>query len=179
MAEAIPVELVPHDARWAQIARAQSARLKAALGATLLGVHHIGSTAIPGILAKPIIDLIPIFADLPSLDAAEGIFVALGYDWLGEFGLPTRRYCRMNDTLTGKRTFQLHCYAADSPHYARHISFRDYLRAHPAIAKEYEAEKIRAAALHPRNTLAYNAEKDSWIKRVERDALAWAASRRL
>lgn len=174
--EIIPVELVAHDPGWAEMAAAEAARLKGALGDVLICVHHIGSTAISGIMAKPIIDLLPIVTDLHSLDAAENAVVALGYVWRGEFGLPTRRYCRMNDPVTGKRKFQLHCYAADSPHYARHVAFRDYLCAHPAVAKEYETEKIRAAALYPGNTLDYNAEKDSWIKRVERDALAWAAS---
>jgi GrpB-like predicted nucleotidyltransferase (UPF0157 family) len=53
------------------------------------------------------------------------------------------------------------------------MAFRDYLRAHPDVARAYEAEKLRAAALHPRDTLAYNAEKNDWIARVQREALAW------
>jgi GrpB-like predicted nucleotidyltransferase (UPF0157 family) len=91
--------------------------------------------------------------------------------------LPGRRYCRKNDPDTGKRQFQLHCYAVGWPEIARHLAFRDYLRAHPEKAKAYEAEKIRAAALHPDNTLDYNAEKNDWIKATEIAALAWAKER--
>jgi len=105
--------------------------------------------------------------------AIRALKAALGYESLGEFGLPGRRYCRKNDPATGKRQFQLHCYAKGSPEIAWHLAFRDYLRSHPAKAKEYEAEKIRAAALHPDNTLDYNAEKNDWIKATEIAALKW------
>ncbi len=174
-AEIIGVELVPHSPQWAEIAQTEGARLKAALGDTLLRVEHMGSTAIPGIMAKPIIDFIPIVTSLDTLDAAQSKVEALGYDYLGEFGIPTRRYCRLNDPLTGKRKFQLHCFAQDSPQIARHLAFRDYLQAHPEKAREYEAEKRRAAARHPDNVLLYNDAKNDWIKRTEQEALAWAA----
>jgi len=173
MVDTIPVELVPHSPHWAEMARVENTHLHDALGDVLIVVHHIGSTSIPGIMAKPIIDFLPVVTDLESLDAAMPRLVALGYDCLGEFGLPGRRYCRRNDPATGKRAFQLHCYAQGWPEIDRHLAFADYLRAHAAIAKEYEAEKIRAAALHPGNTLDYNAAKNDWIKRTEQDALAW------
>lgn len=171
--ESIAVELRPHSPLWAQMAAAESARLKAALGDLLITVHHIGSTSIPGILAKPIVDMMPLVRDLERLDASEDAIRALGYKWYGEFGLPGRRYCTLADPATGKRKFQLHCYRDGDPAIARHIAFRDYLRAHPFVAKEYEMEKIRAVAAQPNDTLAYNAEKNDWIKRVEQDALAW------
>jgi len=175
--EIIGVELVPHSPEWAVTARAETERIKSALGEILIRVEHMGSTSIPGIKAKPIIDFIPIVTDLDALDAAKASLEELGYDYLGEFGIPTRRYCRLNDKATGKRRFQLHCFAEDSPQIARHLAFRDYLRAHPAIAKEYEAVKERAAALHPDNVLKYNDAKNDWIKETERAALAWAATR--
>ena len=99
----------------------------------------------------------------------------LGYEWLGEFGIPGRRYCRKNDPVTGKRTFQLHCFARGAAEIARLLAFRDYLRAHPEKARAYEAEKRRAAALYPNNVLDYNAAKDNWIKQTEQEALIWAA----
>jgi GrpB-like predicted nucleotidyltransferase (UPF0157 family) len=176
-AEIIAVKLVSHSQEWAAMAAAESARLKAALGDLLLRVEHIGSTAIPGIMAKPIVDLIPLVGSIEALDARRPDIEALGYDYLGEFGLPTRRYCRLNDPTTGERKFQLHFYALDSPQMARHLAFRDYLCARPAVAKEYEAEKQRAAKLHPDDTLKYNDAKNDWIKKIEQDALAWAAGR--
>jgi GrpB-like predicted nucleotidyltransferase (UPF0157 family) len=171
----LAVELVPHRAEWREMARRESARLKQTLGNILVAVHHIGSTAIPGIKAKPIVDLIPEVRDLAELDAAMPKVVALGYECLGEFGLPGRRYCRLTDAITGKRKFQLHFYTSDAEGLPRHLAFRDYLLAYPAIAKEYEAEKIRAAALHPDDVMAYNDAKDGWIKRIERDARTWRA----
>ncbi|HEY8698137.1 MAG TPA: GrpB family protein [Rhizomicrobium sp.] len=171
--EALPVELSPPSPEWVETARYESARLKTALGDVLLTVHHIGSTSIPGILAKPIVDLIPEVTDLEALDAREGAVRALGYKWYGEFGLVCRRYCTLTNSATGKRKVQLHCYAQGAEGLPRHLAFRDYLRAHPAIAKEYEAEKVRAAALHPGNVLDYNGAKNGWIKRTEADALAW------
>jgi GrpB-like predicted nucleotidyltransferase (UPF0157 family) len=173
--EAFRVELVPHSPRWAEMAREETQRLKSALGDTLVIVHHIGSTAISGIRAKPVVDLIPIVRDLASLDAKESAVRALGYKWFGAFGLPGRRYCYLPGAEPGTRLFQLHCYADGDSSVARHLAFRDYLRTHPFLAKEYEFEKIRAASVVSDDVNAYNDEKDAWIKRVEKDALAWYA----
>jgi GrpB-like predicted nucleotidyltransferase (UPF0157 family) len=170
------VELHPHSPLWAGMAADEQARLKVALGSVLVTVHHIGSTAIPGIMAKPIVDLIPLVTDLAALDAKQEAVRALGYRWYGEFGIPGRRYCLLVDPETGKRKFQLHCFAQGDPEIGRHLAFRDYLRAHPVLAKEYEAEKIRAAAVVSHDVNAYNDEKNGWIKRVEKDALAWRAA---
>lgn len=172
--DGIEVELVPHNPAWADRAAAESARLKAALGDNLLAVEHIGSTAIPGIAAKPIVDLLPIVADLAALNAARPAIEALGYVWRGEFGLEGRRYCVLSDT-TGRRIVQAHCYQADSPEVERHLVYRDHMRAHPDEAAAYEAEKQRAAALHAHDSLAYNGEKNDWIKAAEKRAAAWRA----
>ena len=170
-AERHAVELVDPQPDWPEKARAESERLGRAIGDTLVVVHHIGSTSIPGIKAKPVIDLLPIVTNLTALDGREAHVVALGYDWLGEFGLPGRRFLRMN--RDGKRIFNVHCYERSNPEITRHLAFRDYLRAHPEVAKAYEAEKIRAAAICPDDVLAYNDQKNAWIKETERKALAW------
>jgi GrpB-like predicted nucleotidyltransferase (UPF0157 family) len=166
------VELHPHSPLWAGMAATEHARLKGALGHVLVTVEHMGSTAIPGIMAKPIVDLMPLVTDLSSLDAKKNAVMALGYLWYGEYGLPRRRYCVAVDPATGKRKFQLHCFRAGDPDVPRHLAFRDYLRAHRGIAQEYEAEKIRAAAVASHDINAYNDEKNDWIKRVQQDALA-------
>jgi GrpB-like predicted nucleotidyltransferase (UPF0157 family) len=171
------VELVPHSPHWAGMAARETVRLKAALGDELVAVHHIGSTAIPGIMAKPVVDLIPLVRSLARLDELESAVRALGYKWFGEFGLRGRRYCYLRDGETGQRLFQLHCYQSGADEVPRHLAFRDYLLAHPAIAREYETEKMRAAAIRPHDVNAYNDEKNDWIKRVEKDALAWDAQR--
>ena len=168
----IPVELVPPDPEWAGRAETQTTRLKGALGGVLVTVHHIGSTAIPGIAAKPIIDLIPEVTDLRGLDARRPAVEALGYRWWGEYGIAGRRYCVLNDPETGGRLVQLHCFASGSPDIARHLAFRDHLRRHPQIARAYEAEKRRARDLHPNNSHAYTEEKAAWIRAMEAEALA-------
>jgi GrpB-like predicted nucleotidyltransferase (UPF0157 family) len=170
----IAVQLAPHRAEWADMAKAESARLKAALGDNLETVHHVGSTAIPGIMAKPIVDLLPVVRSIEKLDAQESVVRALGYKWHGEFGLEGRRFCTFADPKTGKRIYQLHFFTDGSQDARNMLAFRDYLRAHPFIAKAYEMEKLRAASAQPNDTTLYNKEKNDWIKRVEADALAWA-----
>ena len=173
----IPVELVAHRAEWAQMAAAESARLKATLGDNLIAVHHVGSTAIPNIMAKPIVDLMPYVRDLAALDAQADAVRGLGYKWHGEFGLEGRRFCTWADPKTGHRIYQLHFFRPDNINAIRMLAFRDYLRSHPFVAKAYEMEKLRAAAAQPDDTTAYNAEKNDWIKRVEQDAMAWAENK--
>jgi GrpB-like predicted nucleotidyltransferase (UPF0157 family) len=170
----IPVQLVTHRGEWADMAKAEAARLKKALGDNLETVHHVGSTAIPGIMAKAIVDLLPVVRSLDKLDAQEDVVRGLGYKWHGEFGLDGRRFCTWADPKTGKRIYQLHFFTRDNPNGTRMLAFRDYLRAHPFVAKAYEMEKIRAAAAQPTDTTLYNAEKNEWIKRTEADAVAWA-----
>lgn len=143
------------------------------LGENLITVHHIGSTAIPGIKAKPIVDLLPIVRDLAALDAKEAEVVALGYVWRGEFGLPGRRFCVLSDAETGRRLFHVHCWQAGSGEIARHLAFRDYLRAHPGQALAYEAEKEKAARIAAHDMLAYNDAKSDWILACQKRAEAW------
>jgi GrpB-like predicted nucleotidyltransferase (UPF0157 family) len=109
-----PVDLRPYDAAWAGAAQQESARLLKQLGGRIVVVHHIGSTSIPGIHAKPILDLLPVVDELARLDDARQAVEALGYEWLGEFGLAGRRYCRLDDPFTGQR--RVHCIATRSDH---------------------------------------------------------------
>ena len=173
----IPVELVPHSPAWATRAMEETARLKAALHEVLVAVHHVGSTSIPGIVAKPIVDLIPEVTSLEAIDAAKKQVVALGYEWWGEYGMAGRRYCTFADPMSGKRIVQLHCFPTGSPHITRHVAFRDFMRRHPDKARAYEAEKTRARDQHPDDSHAYMAAKSAWIAAVEAEALAeWQAA---
>src|SRR5690606_24226270 len=128
----------PHDPAWALLAGAERVALFDVLGDILLDVHHIGSTAIPGIHAKPIVDLMPVVRNLAALDARCDAIERLGYRWWGELGLPGRRYCSKNDPVTGKRVVQLHSYAEGSSDIARHLAFRDFLLRDPEVAAGYD-----------------------------------------
>jgi GrpB-like predicted nucleotidyltransferase (UPF0157 family) len=100
---------------------------------------------------------------------------AIGYEAMGEFGIPGRRYFR-RDSAAGVRTHQIHAFAAGSTHIRRHLAFRDYLRAHPAIAEAYSHLKQKLAVAHPDDIYAYMDGKDPFIKEVEQKALAWDSS---
>lgn len=170
------VVLAPYDLAWPLKAAMHAARLRI-LGPGLVSVHHIGSTAVPGLSAKPILDLMPLVRNLADLDQDQWRVEALGYRWHGDHGIVGRRYCTL-DSEAGVRLVQLHFFQSNSPQVERHIAFRDYLRAHPAAARAYEAEKGRARDLHPSDSHAYTAEKAAWIAETEARALAWRAAQR-
>ncbi len=167
----IPVVLVPYDTVWPAMAADIGGRLHA-LGGLIVEVHHIGSTSVPGLSAKPIIDLMPVVTSLSELDRRRQSVVALGFEWHGELGMAGRRYCTLSD-FDGRRMAQLHFFEERSPHVARHLAFRDYLRAHPETARAYELEKRRARDLHPNDSHAYTDAKDAWIREIESTALIW------
>lgn len=171
MPRPIKVRLLPHNPHWAEMAAAETTRLLAAASA-YTEVHHIGSTAIPGIAAKPVIDLLGVAADLEMVDQQSVAIEALGYSAHGEYGLAGRRYFKLDDPESGARLFQLHIYAQGDRSLTRHLAFRDHLRAHPEVAAAYEAEKQRCAVLHPDDSHAYSDCKGDWIARVEAEALA-------
>ncbi len=169
------VELVPHDPDWLARAVLESERLAEAIGETLIRIEHVGSTSIPGILAKPTIDLMPIVRSLSELDARQPHVEELGYIWRGEWGIAGRRYCVREES--GRRLFHVHCHQADHPEIARTLDFRDYLRTHSGEARAYETLKRAAAAAHPADTLAYSKAKSDWIKACIERATEWARTR--
>ena len=153
----------------------EAERLSAALGPCLVAVHHIGSTAIVGIDAKPIVDLMPVVRSLGEFDGAAHAVEALGYRVWGEYGIDGRRYCTVNDPRSNRREVQAHVFAVGSAHIARHLAFRDYMNAHPPQARAYHDEKHRCRALFPDDSHAYSDAKGAWVRAAEQRAVAWAA----
>lgn len=168
--------MLPYDPRWSAVAADRAVQIATILGRTMVAWHHIGSTSIPGIQAKPVIDLMPLVASVEAVDALHPEFEAAGYCWYGEFGLPGRRYVNMDDSATGDRVANVHIYAADNPEVERHLAFRDYLRAHTAVARDYEAVKLVCAARYPTDIYGYMDCKDAICKQIERDAVEWYRS---
>jgi len=170
------VVVVPCDPQWPIGFATACTEAAPAFGANLVTLHHIGSTAIPGIYAKPIIDMLAVVTDIELVDQSNAKLERLHYHAKGEFGIPGRRYFYRNNT-EGIRTHQIHTFQADSPGVIRHLAFRDFLRAHPDLALAYSLLKQRLAAAHPDDIEAYMDGKDAFIKVTEAMALAWAASR--
>jgi len=164
-----PVVLVPPDPDWANLARRLAADLKQLLGPNCEEVHHIGSTSIPGIWAKPIVDLLPVVSRLEALDAMQPQVEAAGYQWYGEYGLEGRRLLLWHEGP--RRVANIHCYQAGAPGLRRHLAFRDYLRSRPELAREYEQLKLHCSCLHIDDVQAYNDCKNDWIRRMEEEAL--------
>lgn len=137
------ITVVPYDPAWSGLYEAEAQAIAGVLGQRLTAIHHIGSTAVPGLAAKPVIDIMPVVRAVTETDECRADFEALGYEYLGEFGIPGRRYLRKGGD---ERTHQMHIFASDDVHaIARHLAVRDYLRAHPARAAAYGALKLELA----------------------------------
>lgn len=156
--------------------RQEEERIRRALGTVVDNLHHIGSTAIVGINARPIIDIMLEVGDLEVLDEHKTAMERLGYEVMGEFGIPGRRYYRKDD-LTGKRSRQVHAFQAARPGAERHLAFRDYLIAHPEIAQRYSELKQHLARAHPHDRQTYMDGKAPFIEEHEACALLWKRSR--
>lgn len=164
--------VAPHDPNWKEAFAAEAALLRSALGNNLVELHHIGSTAIAGILAKPIIDILGVVASLEDVDRQSAAMERLGYQVMGAYGIDDRRYFRKVDT-SGRRTHHLHIFESGSDNIERHLAFRDYLTSHPEKAAEYSELKASLTIGGATSWDAYLDGKNPFIKATERDAVAW------
>jgi GrpB-like predicted nucleotidyltransferase (UPF0157 family) len=146
-------------------------RLKGLLGDELAIVHHIGSTSVPGLAGKSVIDLLPLVRDISHIDDHTAMLEEAGYKAWGEYGLPGRRYFTRDQGEI--RTHNLHIFRVGDPDVDRHLAFCAYLRVHEGARREYEALKRGLFARHAPHMAAYNDGKDAWIKQTERVALEW------
>ncbi len=138
------VVIVPHDPRWREGFEAEAKHVAVALGENAVAIHHIGSTAIPGIHAKLVIDMLAEVRDIAEVDGRGAAIESLGYEVMGEFGIPGRRYFRKDDQER-IRTHQVHTFQAGSREAERHLAFRDYMIAHPGDAQRYSELKRKLA----------------------------------
>ncbi len=163
------VRVVPHDPAWKERFEAEAAALRSALGDEALAVHHIGSTSVPGLRAKPTIDVLIEVREIGKLDGLEARMAERGYEAWGEYGIPGRRFFTKN--RGPERLSNVHAFETGSPEVERHLAFRDYLREHPETAHAYGDLKKNLAEKFPTDMEAYMDGKDSFIKETERIAL--------
>ena len=165
------VEVVPYCTKWPEQYRQEAEAISQILGDKLVAIHHIGSTSVPGLAAKPIIDIMPVVHQIETVDNLSAGFEALGYEVMGEFGIPGRRYFRKG---IERRTHQIHIFEqSDQENILRHLAVRDYLRTHPEAAGAYAKLKMQLAAQFPFDIEAYCDGKDAFVKELEQKALQW------
>ncbi len=167
------IEVVAPNPTWPRQYRAEAELLQLVFGAQLAEIHHIGSTSIPGIYAKPIIDIMPLVYDIEAVDSYNPLLESLGYEAKGEFGIPGRRYFSRGGN---RRTHQVHVFQVGSEGAERHLAFRDYLTAHPDKALIYSDHKRIVARQNPYDIYGYMDGKDALVKELEAEALAWRRS---
>ncbi len=164
------IEVVDYQDGWPAAFEREAASLFSALELSPIWIHHIGSTSVPGLAAKPVIDILIEVEDLQLLDVRSEIFVAMGYECYGEFGISGRRfYAKGGDD----RSHHLHAFARGSDDIIRHIAFRDYLAAHPLVALEYATLKKAVALRCDNNNDRYCEGKNDFVKQHEALALVW------
>jgi GrpB-like predicted nucleotidyltransferase (UPF0157 family) len=168
-----PVTVVDYDPAWPRLFAEESERIRAALGDAVAAVEHIGSTAVPGLAAKPVIDVLVGLRTIDLTRQQIGAMESLGYEYLGELGIPGRLFFRKGRP----RSHHVHAVLHESDLWARHLAFRDYLRARPDEAKNYAAFKKTLAAEVAGERDGYTAGKDAFATPLQQRALAWRTSR--
>ena len=169
------VEVVPHNPQWRDAFEAEAKHVSDALGENVVAIHHIGSTAIPNIYAKPVIDLLVEARDITEVDGRSSAMESLGYEVMGEYGITGRRFFR-KDNQEGNRTHNIHAFEAGSAEIERHLAFRDYMIAHPGDAQKYSELKRKLAEEHPQSIDGYMDGKDGFIKEMDQRAARWRTS---
>jgi len=158
------VELVTPDPEWAKAYNLAARDLADLVGDNVSAMHHVGSTSIPNIKAKPVIDILIEVKQLSEVDALNPGFKSLGYEPLGEYGVPGRRFFTRN--VDGKRTHNIHVFQVGHLEIDQMLTFRDYLRHHPDEAQAYEQLKLELAQKFPLNVNAYAKAKTEFVSRI-------------
>jgi GrpB-like predicted nucleotidyltransferase (UPF0157 family) len=156
------VKVAPYTAEWERLFEEEKALLQAAIGRYVLDIQHVGSTAIPGIVAKPIIDIAIAVANFEEASVCIEPVERLGYEYRGENGIPRRHYFVKGDP----RTYHIHMNELGSRDWQKLVRFRDYLVQHPDLAEAYAALKTELAGRYPTDREAYQEGKAPFIERV-------------
>lgn len=165
------IVITDYNPLWKDMFETEAGIIKTILGENCIAIYHIGSTSVPGLAAKPIIDIMPVVCDLKAVDRVSAAFEKTGYEYMGEFGIPGRRYLRKGGD---ERTHQIHVFAEDNTSdIERHLAVRDYLRVHKDICEKYAELKKELAEKYPYDIDGYCCGKEEFVQRLERDALEW------
>ena len=165
------VEVHPYDPAWPGMYKEEAARLRPVIGINLIVLYHIGSTAVPGLAAKPTIDILAVVQSHECLDSCIPDLQTLGYQAKGENGIPGRRYFQK---LQGEvHLTHIHAFEEGHPDIQRHLNLRDFLQAHPEETKAYVALKQELADQYTYEPKRYTEGKSEFIRAADRRAAAW------
>ena len=165
------MKVVDYSAEWPRLYERELAVLREALGNEIVRAHHFGSTAVPGLAAKPVIDILLEVQSVERLDVFDNAMERLGYQPRGEFGIPGRRYYPKGGD---DRTHHVHAFTDGDKQIEAYLALRDYLRTHPAAVAEYAAVKKEASMVHETDPEGYVAFKHDFVERMVAVALHWA-----
>jgi GrpB-like predicted nucleotidyltransferase (UPF0157 family) len=163
-----PVHLVLHRAEWASEALREISRIASALSPSAADVEHIGSTAVPGLAAKPVIDLMIGAQEYAPVASLKSTLARLGYEPLGEAGVPGRAYFRLRRVSS----FNLHLVHKGGEHWRNNIALRDYLRMSPGARLQYAQAKTAALSSGASTLASYSAAKAAVVAALLDQALA-------
>jgi GrpB-like predicted nucleotidyltransferase (UPF0157 family) len=165
--------VVPYDAQWTVQFQQEAESIREALQPLVVAIHHIGSTSIPAMCAKPVIDILLEVSDIEAVDCYNEQMRQLGYVAKGEFGIAGRRFFLKGEI---HRTHHIHAFMAGSPEVLRHLLFRDYMIAHPVDAERYGVLKRKLAQQYRYDNEGYCTGKDAFIKEIDQKAADWKIS---
>jgi GrpB-like predicted nucleotidyltransferase (UPF0157 family)/N-acetylglutamate synthase-like GNAT family acetyltransferase len=163
------VEVVAYDPHWPEHFELEAAQIKTALGRNCISIHHVGSTAVPGLPAKPKIDIL---ATVKKPEEAIESLERIGFDFRGEYNIPMH----YGFSKRGKVSVNLHVYHENNPEVELNLTFRDYLRTHPEEREEYarlKYELIEKKSSHEKTSspfTGYNLGKNAFICKVLKSA---------
>lgn len=159
-----PVTLEPYNPLWPTLFAQEAARIQKALGPNCVAIHHVGSTAVPGLAAKPIIDMIPVVSSITGVDLTNSAMQSLGYAVKGEAGMLFRRFFTKESP---ELSCNIHVYEADAGEVDRLLRFRDWMRTHADDLKAYATLKQNLALQFPDDRTAYCLAKDAFVAEID------------
>jgi GrpB-like predicted nucleotidyltransferase (UPF0157 family) len=165
------IEVVPYNPDWIRLFKLEAEAIKSILGKEIVSIHHVGSTSVPDMAAKPIIDLMVEVRNIKRIDLFNAVMIGKGYIPKGEFGIGGRRFFIKG--TEEYRTHHIHMYATGHERLEAHIAFRDYLTAHPQMAAGYRVLKEELAKRYPTDADDYMAGKEALIRELNEKAREW------
>ena len=165
------IEVKDYQPEWEEKFNIEAQKLKAIFNEEVIHIHHIGSTSVKELKAKPIIDIMLVVKNIEKIDSFNKQMAHIDYESLGEYGIPGRRYFRKRKE---ERTHHVHIFDyKNRSDIERHLAFRDYLRAHKEVAKEYGKLKEKLAKKYPEDMNSYVDGKDKYVKEIQTKAINW------